>query len=98
MALKDLAASRASINESVIEDIVGTFARYDLNDRAIVLMSAISSLTVRQKILVYLTANEGWCYLDPSLQPIPASPKSLEDPLGISGGTIRGRLSELVRV
>lgn len=97
MGLKDLAASRASVNEEAIEEIVKDFIRFDVDDQSLVLTSEASALTVRQKILAYLTANEGWCYVSSEVSASPVAPKDLEDPLGLGGGTIRGKLSELVR-
>lgn len=97
MALKDLAASRASVNEGVIEEIVKDFARYDMGDQSIVLTSEASRLTIRQKILAYLTANEGWCYVSNEVEALSISPKTLEEPLGANGGTVRGKLSELAK-
>lgn len=97
MALKDLAASRASVNEDAIEEIVKDFVRYDLADRSIILTSQASGLTIRQKILTYLTANEGWCYVGSDVEAQSVSPKDLEEPLGAAGGSVRGKISELVK-
>jgi hypothetical protein len=97
MALKDLAASRSSVNEDVIEEIVKDFVRYDVDDQSIVLTPEASKLTVRQKILTYLTANEGWCYVNDGIETPSVSPKALEEPLGAPGGTVRGKLAELAK-
>lgn len=95
MALKDLAASVASVNEEAIEAIVKDYVRFDVKARTLVLTSEGSKLTARQKILAFLTANEGWCYVDEAIASSPLLPKSLEVPLGIKGGSLRPALSKL---
>lgn len=97
MALKDLSASRASVNEEAIEQIVRDFVRYDTDDQSIVLTANASSLTVRQRLLIYLTASEGWGYVSDEIDPPAISPKMLEEPLGVGGGTLRSKLSELAK-
>ena len=95
MALKDLAASAASVNEDVIESIIGNFVRYDLDDAKIVLTPQGSRLSNKLKILVYLVANEGWTYLDKDNFRVATAPKDLENPLGIKGGSLRPVLRSL---
>lgn len=95
MALKDLAASAASVNEETIESIVGNYVRYDLDDMKIVLTPEGSRLSNKHKVLVYLVANEGWVYLDKSDFRVTTAPKELENPLGIKGGSLRPVLRAL---
>lgn len=97
MALKDLASSAAAVNENVIEAIVKDYVRYDVKAKSLVLTPDASKLTARQKLLVFLTANEGWCYVDDTAHIDPLLPKSLEHPLGIKGGSLRPALSRLQR-
>jgi len=95
MALKDLAASAASVNEAAIESIVEKYVRYDLDARQIVLTSEAGPLSNRRKILAYLTANEGWGYVDQAAVRCPTSPRELELPLGMKGGSLRPNLVQL---
>jgi hypothetical protein len=95
MALKDLAASAASVNEEAIESIIEDYARYDLDDARIVMTPKAGSLSNRQRILAYLTANEGWCYVSANAQRCTTTPKDLELPLGIKGGSLRPCLLQL---
>lgn len=95
MALKDLAASAASVNEAAIESIVEKYVRYDLDGHEIVLTPEGSSLSNRRKILAYLTANEGWFYVDETAIRCPTRPKDLELPLGMKGGSLRPNLLQL---
>jgi hypothetical protein len=95
MALKDLAASAASVNEAAIESIIESYVRYDLDQGQIVMTPESGSLSNRRKILAYLTANEGWSYVDKSVQRCPTSPKDLELPLGMKGGSLRPNLLQL---
>ena len=95
MPLKDLIASAASVNEDVIEKIVGDFVRYDVSGRVLVLTPSASCLSGRNKVLVYLTANEGWCYVDEGVSRSATSPKDLEVPLSLRGGSLRPALAAL---
>ncbi|WP_299324073.1 hypothetical protein [Parasphingopyxis sp.] len=95
MALKDLAASASSVNEEVIEQIVQDFVRYDIDEKSIVLTPDAGDLSNRGKILVYLTANEGWPYLDEPEYRVKTAPKDLELPLGIKPGSLRPTLKAL---
>jgi hypothetical protein len=95
MALKDLAASAASVNEAAIESVVEKYVRYDLDDHQIVLTPEAGSLSNRRRILAYLTANEGWGYVDKAAIRCRTSPKDLELPLGMKGGSLRPNLLQL---
>jgi hypothetical protein len=95
MALKDLAASAASVNEAAIESIIEKYVRYDLDGRQIILTPEAGSMSNRRKILAYLTANEGWCYVDGAAIRRPTAPQDLEVPLGIKGGSLRPTLAQL---
>ena len=95
MALKDLAASAASVNEAAIESIILNYVRYDLDDGQIVLTPEGGSLSNRRKILAYLTANEGWAYVDKAANRCSTTPKNLEVPLGMKGGSLRPNLLQL---
>lgn len=95
MALKDLVVDRAALTEQAIENIVKTRAMYDATSREIVLAPSMHDMGPAQKILLYLVANLGWPFLDPTLLPLPAKPGDLERALGIPGGTVRRVLPEL---
>jgi len=95
MALKDLAASAASVNEAAIESIIEKYVRYDLDGRGIILTPEASALSNRRKILAYLTANEGWCYVGDGATRCPTRPSDLELPLGMKGGSLRPNLLQL---
>jgi hypothetical protein len=97
MALRDLAASRASVNEDTIEELVKEYVRYDVDDDLVVLTSEASKLSIRSKILVFLAANEGWAYVVEDKTIAGATPKEMEDPLGLKGGSLRAKLVDLVR-
>lgn len=98
MALKDLAATRASVNEDAIEEIVRDFIRYDTEERAIVLSSEGCSLGIGSKVLAFLTANEGWCYVSDEIAPVAIAPKQMEEALGVKGGSLRPKLAELAKL
>lgn len=95
MALKELAATSASVNEDAIEAIISDHIRYDLDDERIILTPAGSKQSNRRKILSYLVANEGWIYLDKKDYRVKTAPKDLEEPLGIKGGSLRPVLRSL---
>ena len=95
MALKDLAASAASVNDAAIVLIIEKYIRYDLVGREIVLTPEAGYLSNRRKILAYLTANEGWGYVDEAAIRCPTSPRDLELPLGMKGGSLRPNLLQL---
>lgn len=95
MALKDLAASAATVNEATIESIIEKYIRYDLDNVEIVMTPEAASLSNRRKILAYLTANEGWCYVQNPAGRCSTTPKDLEVPLGMKGGSLRPNLLQL---
>ena len=97
MALRDLIASAASVNEEVIEEIVKTYVRYDPQASEIVLTHNGAKLSNHQKVLAFLTANEGWIYVDKGRAVSPIRPKEMEAPLGMKGGSLRPCLGRLLK-
>jgi hypothetical protein len=95
MALKDLIASKASLEEGVIEGIVTEFARYDADHKAVVLTPEAQRLSVKARVLIYLVALQGWPYVVDDPVPVEAKPGEIAENTGIVGGTLRPILKEL---
>ncbi|RIA37738.1 hypothetical protein DFR49_3626 [Hephaestia caeni] len=95
MALKDLKGSVFSVSEDLIEDIVRSYVRYDSDEKSIVMTPEAASLSNKVKVLVYLTANEGWPYVIDDYTVQPLAPKDMEAPLGMKGGSLRPTLRAL---
>lgn len=96
MALKDLVVSHAELTEEQIEKIIGNYLRFDTSAETVVLLPSTTSLSSRQRILLYLVGLRGWPFVKPDdTPPTAATPSELEAALQIPGGTLRPILKEL---
>lgn len=98
MALKDHITDSAKLREEEIEAIVADFLKYDPSNEAVVLLPKAQSLSVEQKILLYLVALRGWHFVVKENTPAAdALPKEIEKATGVRGGTLRPTLRALVQ-
>jgi hypothetical protein len=95
MALKDLTTSSARLTEQQIEEVIAAFVRFDPDAGVVVLLPAASRLSNRQRVLVYLTALQGWPFVTDKAFSTTVTPAEMSKALGIPGGTIRPLLQEL---
>ena len=96
MALKDLVGTKSALAEEAIELIVRNFITYDEEAREVVLTPDGMRLTNRAKLLVYLTALQGWPFVTKEPVPTDAKPADIEKATGIPGGSLRPVLKGLL--
>jgi hypothetical protein len=94
MALKDLVASRAKLQEADIEQIVAPYVIYDEDHKVVAFTPAGTALPARKKLLIYLVALQGWPFIASDV-PTDAAPSEIVDELGLPGGTVRPMLMGL---
>jgi hypothetical protein len=94
MALKDLVASRAKLQEADIEQIVAPYVIYDEDHKEVAFTPAGTALPARKKLLVYLVALQGWPFIASDVA-TDAAPSEIVTQLGLPGGTVRPMLMGL---
>ena len=94
MGLKDLIASKSSLAEDVIEEIVSEYVRYDTDHKAVFLTPEGHELSGKSKVLIYLVALQGWPFVMDDVVPTDAKPGEIEEHTAIPGGTLRPLLKE----
>lgn len=97
MALKDLVASSSTLTEEMVEAIIGAFVRYDIDETEIVLLPEFNDLTNSHKILVFLSALQGWRFVTDGEQAASMKPGEIESKTGIPGGSLRPVLRNLAQ-
>lgn len=98
MALKDLLAQSSELDEAAIEGVIRDYARFDPTTRRIVLLPEAQQLKVRERIMVYLTALQGWRFVIPEEPPsADASPGEIMSETSIVGGSLRPTLRQLTQ-
>lgn len=89
MALRDLTVSGAQLTEQQIEELIGPYARYDPEAGTIVLLPPAAKLSLRQRVLLYLVALQGWPFVTDAPHATTARPGPLSEALRVGGGTVR---------
>src|SRR5258706_8499050 len=100
MPLKDLTIDQNALEENLIENLISPYLRYDLRQKSIVfLRDKLSSLSISQKIVLYLLALRGWQYFkDASDTAQYAKPKDIAVATGENGSSIRTNLQVLLKM
>lgn len=96
MALKDLVGDRSKITEDAIERIVKDYVQFDPSEDVVAFTPSATILNVRQQVLVYLAALQGWPFVRDTPVATDARPAEIEAATGIPGGTLRPTLRRLV--
>ena len=96
MALKDLVGTKSALAEEAIESIVRGFVTYDEEAVEVVLTPDGARLANRPKVLVYLTALQGWPFVTEKPVAADAKPGDIEKATGITGGSLRPLLKALL--
>lgn len=99
MALKNLIIDQDVLQEQLIEDLLSTYIRYDINNKAVVFVpEKINELSSPHKIVIYLLALKGWKYVSDSLDvSLVAKPKDIAGAIMENGSTIRSHLQILLK-
>jgi hypothetical protein len=94
MALKDLVASRAKLQEADIEQIVASYVIYDEDHKEVAFTPEGNALPARKKLLIYLVALQGWPFIASDVA-TDAAPSEIATQLALPGGTVRPMLMGL---
>lgn len=99
MALKDFVIDQNLLQEEIIEKIVSPYVRYDEDQKAVAFLPDSSrSLSIPQRIVIYLVAIKGWRYFEKGKEiPEEARPKEIASSLRENGSTIRSHLQTLLK-
>lgn len=97
MALKDLVASNSALTEETVEAIVNAYIRYDIEEAEVVFLPEFNDLSNSHKILVFLSALQGWRFVIDDEQAVSMKPGELEKKTGIPGGSLRPALRTLAQ-
>lgn len=99
MALKDLVIDQNALNEELIENLVSSYVRYDVNQKVIVFLpEKMQELAIPHKIVIFLLALRGWEYFENATDiPQDAQPKDISIAIMENGSTTRTYLQVLLK-